>query len=88
MSLAGFAFLRPPKKHQHLLPWANTLKDNLQILICFQWLIPGLMPFRPDGFHTHEYASVEDRLLADLSHLAHGGPDGLDGTFVRIGNGG
>jgi hypothetical protein len=34
MSLAGFAFLGPPKKHQHLLPWANALKDGLQILIC------------------------------------------------------
>jgi hypothetical protein len=46
------------------------------------------MPFRPDGFHTHEYAGVDDGLLADPSNLAHYCPDGLDGTFVGISNGG
>jgi hypothetical protein len=46
------------------------------------------MPFRPDGFHAHEYASVDNGLLAHPSKLAHGCPYGLDGTFIRVGNGG
>jgi hypothetical protein len=46
------------------------------------------MPFRPDGFHAHEYSSVDDGLLAHLSKLVHGYPYGLDGLFIGIGYGG
>lgn len=88
MLLIGCTVLGPPKKHQHLLPWTNALRHGLQILIRLQWLVPGLMLFRPDGFHAHEHAGVDDGLLADLSNLAHGHPDGLDGAFVRMSNGG
>ena len=84
MPLVGCTILGPPKKHQHLLPWTNPLADGLKILICLQWLILGLMPFRLDGFYAYKHAGVEDGLLADPSDLAHGRPYGLDGIFIGI----